>query len=144
MTTIGPLGPALPSRRARGTTPATTAFLLEEPAPDQECAAAVPAAPIGLHSLLALQEGPGASAQDRAARDHARQMLIALRDLQRAQLGTQANAGIVALERLARLADTIPLAGDPRLGAIVSAIAVRLAMELARREVMASDRRQLR
>jgi len=82
-----------------------------------------------------LQEGPGASLRDRAARDHARQMLAALRDLQRAQLGAQADAGLAALDNLARLAGTIPIADDPQLGAIVNAVAVRAAVELARRQL---------
>jgi len=135
MTAIDGLGPAVPSRRARGATPTAAGFRLEEAAPAPEGATTAPAAPIRFDTLLALQEGPGASLRDRAARDHARQMLAALRDLQRAQLGAQADAGLAALDNLARLAGTIPIADDPQLGAIVNAVAVRAAVELARRQL---------
>lgn len=94
--------------------------------------AASGAAPVSLHSLLALQEAEAEAVQDRAARRHAGFMLEELSALQRALLGG-ADGGAVAADRLAVLARRSPAAADPRLAAVVQAIAVRAAVEAARR-----------
>jgi Class II flagellar assembly regulator len=90
---------------------------------------AAPAA--GLASMLALQELGGETPEDGEARRHGHDLLAALADLQRALLvGTD---DMTALQRLAELATSMPRATDRRLAAMVSAINVRVQVELARR-----------
>lgn len=85
--------------------------------------------------MLALQEladasGPDPMVRDRQARRHGRAMLDALRDMQLAMLaGDCADAAA----RLAALAGQGVDAADPALQAILSALAVRAQVELARR-----------
>jgi hypothetical protein len=92
---------------------------------------AAPAA--GLTSMLALQELGGETPEDREARRHGQDLLAALADLQRALLGGCDNEA--ALQHLAELAASVPLASDRRLAAMVSAINVRVQVELARRHL---------
>jgi hypothetical protein len=58
-------------------------------------------------------------------------MLAALAELQRALLGGGDDG--MALQRLADLAAAVPPASDPRLAALISAIALRVRVEMARR-----------
>ena len=82
--------------------------------------------------MLALQEVGGETVEDREARRHGHDMLAALAELQRALLGGGDDG--VALQRLADLAASVPHATDPRLAAMVSAIVLRVRVELARRQ----------
>jgi hypothetical protein len=82
--------------------------------------------------MLTLQELGGETIQDREARQHGQDMLAALADLQRALLSPGGDAAVLA--RLAELAASVPRATDRRLAAMVSAIMVRVRVELARRQ----------
>ena len=86
-----------------------------------------------LMSMLSLQEFAGETIEDREAHRHGRDMLGALADLQRALLG--AAGDMAALQRLADLVAAVPFATDRRLAALVSAIVLRVRVELARRQV---------
>jgi len=70
--------------------------------------------------------------RDRAAREHGAATLDALATLHLALLGGADSAE--SLARLEQLA-TLPTAADPRLDAVLRAIATRAAVELARRRV---------
>jgi hypothetical protein len=107
-------------------------FVPSEPAgAGTAAAAAAPPAP-GSTAMLTLQELGGETAADREARRLGQDMLAALAELQRALLGGGDDLG--ALRRLADLMAEVPLATDRRLAAMVSAIVVRVRVELARRE----------
>ena len=83
-------------------------------------------------SLLALQEAPGEPAvRDRAARRHGQAILAALAALQRAMLDGSDPQDVRA--GLRALADHVPEAAAPELAAVLSAIALRARIELARR-----------
>jgi protein-disulfide isomerase-like protein with CxxC motif len=82
--------------------------------------------------MLTLQELGGETVADREARRHGQDMLAALAALQRALLG--GSDDVATLQRLAELAVAVPLATDRRLAAMVSAIVVRVRVELARRQ----------
>jgi hypothetical protein len=82
--------------------------------------------------MLSLQEAGGETVEDREARRHGNDMLAALAELQRALLGGRGDG--VALQRLADLAASVRHATDPRLAAMVSAIVLRVRVELARRQ----------
>ena len=73
----------------------------------------------------------GEAVADREARRHGHDMLAALAELQRALLGGGDDGA--ALQRLAELAAAVPHATDPRLAAMISAIVLRVRVELARR-----------
>ena len=111
----------------------STAFAVPEggAAASNGVAGAAPTA--ALASMLALQEMGGEAPEDREARRHGHDLLDALAALQRAVLTGGDDAA--ALERLADLAATVPQAADTRLAAMVSAIAVRAKVELARRRL---------
>jgi hypothetical protein len=95
-------------------------------------AEAEPAA--GLASMLTPQEAGGDAAEDREARRHGQDLLAALAELQRALL--IGNDDAAALEQLAELAASVPpRASDRRLSEVVSAITVRVQVELARRHL---------
>jgi len=118
---------AVPGRRRVA---ASRAFALPEDAPAAgEAAVAGPAA---LHGLLALQEAageaPGAEAQDRAARH---QGDAAMRDLTALQIALLSGRPAAAAH-LAALASAGPQAADPGLAAVLGAIRLRAAVELAR------------
>jgi hypothetical protein len=85
-----------------------------------------------LASMLTLQELGGETVQDREARRHGQDMLAALADLQRSLLSPDGDPSVLA--RLAELAESVPRATDRRLAAMVSAIMVRVRVELARRQ----------
>jgi hypothetical protein len=88
----------------------------------------------GLAALLATQELADPRLRDRAARRHATATLDALAALQAALLGEPDDGGMGgdALGRLAALAGQ-PVPADPGLAALTRAIALRAAVELARR-----------
>jgi hypothetical protein len=123
-----PTAPRVASRPA-----AKSGFFVPSEAawPGQADAVAVPAA-TSLGSMLALQEADFETVEDREARKHGHDMLAALAELQRALLGGGGDA--VALERLGDLAASARHATDPRLAAMVSAIVLRVRVELARRQ----------
>jgi hypothetical protein len=79
---------------------------------------------------LTLQEAEEASVRDREARGHGQEMLAALAELQRELL---AGGAAASLQRLADLAAVTLRPPDPRLAAVLSAIVVRVQVELARR-----------
>lgn len=83
-------------------------------------------------SMLTLQELGGETPQDREARHHGQDMLAELAALQRRLLG--ASDEVSTLQRLAELAAAVPHATDRRLAAMISAIVVRVRVELARRQ----------
>jgi hypothetical protein len=70
--------------------------------------------------------------EDRDARKHGQNMLALLAALQRGLLDGVDNTA--ALQQLAKLAGTAPLAADRRLAATLSAITIRVRVELARRQ----------
>ncbi len=137
MTTIDRLGgPGRSAAVGRGRLAQTGAAgfaLPETPAVAPEAgsvSAAAPSALIG--AMLALQEAEPNSSRNRAARRHGETMLGELRALQVGLLGGAAEAG--TLRRLARLAEALPEAADPKLAALVRAVALRARVELARSE----------
>ena len=91
------------------------------------------AEPASLASVLTLQELGAETVEDREARRHGQDMLALLAALQRGLLSGVDN--VVALRQLMDLAGAVPRAGDPRLAAMISAIVVRVRVELARRGV---------
>ncbi len=103
----------------------------ETAGPGRAGAAAAPAA-TSLDSMLALQEADIETVEDREARRHGHDMLAALAELQRALLG--GGGDDAALQRLGDLAASVRHATDPRLAAMVSAIGLRVRVELARRQ----------
>lgn len=90
-------------------------------------------APALIGAMLALQEAEPAGARDRIARKHGETILGALRALQIGLLDGDAEPD--TLRRLARLAEALPEAADPKLAALVSAVALRARVELARVEL---------
>lgn len=108
-------------------------FALPEaaPAPVQtgSLAATAPASLVG--AMVALQEAELRAARDRAARRHGETMLDELKALQVRLLGGGAAPDL--LGRLATLAEMLPDAVDPKLAALVQAVALRAEIELARR-----------
>jgi len=93
--------------------------------------AAVPMA--SLASMLTLQELGGETAEDRDARRHGHDLLALLGELQRSLLAGSDDAA--TLTHLADLAAAVPHATDRRLAAMISAITVRVRVELARRQL---------
>lgn len=133
MSIVSPLGqPASAALRPRGKAGPGGFRLLNEADAPASAAVGGPA-PVGLHGLLALQEAEADAVQDRAARRHAGAMLDDLSSMQRALLGGDPDGTAAALSRLADAARRGPAAADPRLGAVVQAIAMRAAVEAARR-----------
>jgi hypothetical protein len=104
---------------------------VEPGATSQAASAAAPAA--SLASMLTLQELGGETVEDREARRHSQDMLALLAGLQRALLA--GSDDMATLTQLAELARAVPRATDPRLAAMVSAIALRIRVELARRQL---------
>ncbi len=90
------------------------------------------AAPASLSGLLALQETGVEAPRDRAARRRGQDILAVLSALQRALLAGADPAD--TLEQLAALTADLPRALDPRLDAVLSAIALRGRVEVARRQ----------
>ena len=136
MSIVAPFGPLAPAaarpRRLTGLGQFHVPDDAELPAASTGAAAA--AAPAGLHTLLALQEADADAVQDRAAQRHAGSMLNEMAALQRALLrGDRAGLQTVTA-RLADVGRHIPAAADPRLAAVVRAIAMRAAIEAARND----------
>ena len=122
-----------PAPRGVSRIAASSGFVVANEPDEVGPAVAAPAmAPVGLGSMLALQELGGESVADRQARRHGQNMLVELGALQRALLA--GGADVAALQRLEELAAVIPRATDQRLAAMVSAIVVRVRIELARRQ----------
>jgi hypothetical protein len=96
----------------------------------QSAAGATPVCAAGLGAMLALQEAESGAVRDREARRHVEDLLAELARLQHALLGNGPDSA--TLERLAALARTLPEAADPRLGALLRAVALRAQVELAR------------
>lgn len=135
MTTIHGLGGPALTRTVRASA-RSSSFTISEPAPDSATTASAGVESVSLVGLLAMQETGPESVRDQAARRHGQKILDALRDLQREALGaTPANVSDVedATQRLTSLATTPCPADDPRLADVLNAIAVRAAVELARR-----------
>jgi Class II flagellar assembly regulator len=124
----GPVPPRV-SSRAASRSPFSVPL---QPAPGGMSAAAE-ASPPALASMLTLQELGGETVQDREARRHGHEMLAALADLQRALLAAAKDPTV--LSRLAELVASVPQATDRRLAAMISAIVVRVRVELARRQI---------
>jgi Class II flagellar assembly regulator len=132
MTGIERVGGPTPPRSASRPAAKSGFFVPSETAgPGQAGAAAAPSA-ASLGSMLSLQEAGGETVEDREARRHGNDMLAALAELQRALLG--GSGGGTALRRLTDLAASVRHATDPRLAAMVSAIVLRVRVELARRQ----------
>ncbi len=89
-------------------------------------------ASLSYSGLLALQQEPDPRDQDRRATRHGEAMLVELGALQRAMLG--GGDPTEALRKLAEMAEAIPAATDPRLSALIGAIALRGRLQLARRQ----------
>ena len=111
-------GFAVPADRTAGTATATAGTTEPEPA--------------SLGAALTLQEMGAETVADREARKHGHNMLALLAALQRGLLDGVDN--IAALQQLAKLAGAAPLATDRRLAATLSAIVIRVRVELARRQ----------
>jgi hypothetical protein len=118
---------------ARGRTRASGGFTVPGETTVSSPAATEAAPAAALASMLSLQELGGDAAEDREARRHGHNLLEALAELQRALL--IGNDDVGALQHLAELAAAVPRATDRRLAAIVSAIVVRVQVELARRHL---------
>ncbi len=127
---LGSVGPAAAGRRAgQG-----TGFHLPDAASSTETTAATATEHIDLGGLLAVQETGTETVRDRAARRQGRQMLDLLRALQCAALANGGADDPATLQNLADLASPEPTADDPALIAVMQAIRVRVAVEMARRE----------
>jgi hypothetical protein len=130
------IGPPTTTRRLGGRVAVRGAGGFRLPAgPDGAAAAneALAAEPASLASVLTLQELGAETVEDREARRHGLDMLAVLAALQRGLLSGVDNA--TGLQQLADLAVAVPRATDPRLAAMISAVVVRVRVELARREV---------
>jgi hypothetical protein len=115
-------------------TPVRSGFTLPtEPAGTGQATAAAAPQATSLGCMLTLQELGGETVADREARRHGQDMLAALSSLQRTLLAD--GDDVTALQHLADLAAVVPRATDRRLAAMVSAIVVRVRVELARRQV---------
>jgi hypothetical protein len=86
---------------------------------------------VALTSMLTLQEFGNGAAADREATRRGEDLLSALAELQRALLDGVDT--VETMQRLATMAAAVPRAADPRLAAMVSAIILRVRVELARR-----------
>lgn len=127
-------GPTAPRIGTRTQTPAAASgFTVPDTTATAGTTAAADAAPASLASMLTLQELGGDAVADREARRHGQDLLAMLAELQRALLGSGDDAAV--LQRLAELTASVPLAGDRRLAAMISAIVVRARVELARRQL---------
>ena len=128
---VGRTGAVRPG--TRGPRRASADFTVPDEATVASHAATEAAPAAALASMLTLQEVGGDAVEDREARRHGQDLLAALADLQRALL--LGNDDPAALRKLADLAASVPRATDRRLAAIVSAINVRVQVELARRQL---------
>lgn len=133
MTGIDGIGRAAPTRSvARAARPQTGAFSVPtKSSATGHTAAAIQTEEVALAAMLTLQEFGGDAAADREASRRGEDMLSALAELQRALLGGVDT--VETMQRLAELAAAMPRAADPRLAALISAISIRVRVELARR-----------
>jgi hypothetical protein len=133
MTGIDGIGRAGPTRSSARTKRAQTgAFAVPtESSATGHAEAATETEEIALTSMLSLQEFGGDAAADREASRRGEDMLSALAELQRALLGGVDT--VETMRRLAELAAAVPRAANPQLAALVSAISIRVRVELARR-----------
>jgi hypothetical protein len=134
MTAIEGIGRTTSTRPGyRATASAETGFALPpEPSAAGKTASTAAAPVASLASMLTLKELGGETAEDRDARRSGHDLLALLGELQRSLLaGSDDNA---LLARLAELAAAVPLATDRRLAAMITAITVRVRVELARRQ----------
>ena len=102
------------------------------PAAAGPAGAAPEAEAVSLTSVLTLQELGSETEADREARRHGQDLLTALAELQRALLSGAGD--VAAMQHLADLASAVPRAADRRLAAMLSAIVVRVRVELARQQ----------
>ncbi|MBV8704221.1 MAG: hypothetical protein JO118_10975 [Acetobacteraceae bacterium] len=116
--------------RAQATSGPAFAMEAMPPARAAGGAPAAGVAAVSLPGLLALHEAGVEAPGDRAARRRGRDILAALAALQRGLLGGDDGEALPALARLAR---DLPPAADPRLDAVLRAVALRARVELARR-----------
>ena len=96
-------------------------------------AASGPTEPGCLGAVLTLQEMGDQTVEDRRARRHGQDMLALLAAVQRNLLTGEDNVAV--LQQLAELASSVPGTADRRLAAMISAIQVRVRVELARHQV---------
>ena len=120
------LGARGPARTSAGFTVPGETTVSSHPATEAAPASA-------LTSMLSLQEAGGDAAEDREAHRRGHDLLAALAELQRALL--VGNDDAAARQHLAELAASMPRATDRQLATIVSAIVVRVQVELARRHL---------
>jgi hypothetical protein len=134
MTAIEGVGrPATSRIGGRAASAAGSGFAMpSETAAADHASAPAAAQPASLTSMLTLQELGGETVEDRQARRHGQDLLAMLAELQRGLLAGFEDGS--TLERLAELAAAVPRATDPRLAAMVSAIMLRVRVELARRQ----------
>jgi hypothetical protein len=132
MTEIERIGWRAPPRVASPRAGPSSFSVPPKPASASGAAATAAPQPPSAVSILALQELGGEAPADREARRHGQDMLAALTELQRALLGGDSTDA--TLRRLGELVTAVPLAADPRLAAMISAIVLRVRVELARRE----------
>lgn len=92
-----------------------------------------PTEPTCLGAVLTLQEMGDQAIEDRRARKHGQDMLDLLAALQRSMLN--GDDAVAALQQLADLSNSVPRTTDRRLAAMMSAIQVRVRVELARRQL---------
>jgi Class II flagellar assembly regulator len=133
MSGIDGIGRATPTRSsARAKRPETGGFAVPaESSATGHAEAATQTEEVALTSMLSLQEFGGDAAADHEASRRGEDMLSALAELQRALLGGVDT--VETMQRLAELAAAVPRAANPQLAALVSAISIRVRVELARR-----------
>jgi hypothetical protein len=122
----------VPTLNSRAAVRSASRFALPAQAEVAQTGDVSPAEPASLGSALMLQELGAETVTDQEARRHGRDMLALLAALQRGLLSGVDNVG--SLQQLAELAASVPRATDRRLAAMISAIVVRVRVELARRQ----------
>jgi len=131
------IGGSAPARAARAVDGRArkTGFQLDAPAGPAEAGEMTAAGGVALDGLLALQEAGTETVRDRAARRQGQVALSLLAKLQCAALAGDGAGGVAdgTMDRLAELVSVPTGADDPRLTASLRAVAVRVAVELARR-----------
>jgi hypothetical protein len=122
-------GAAAPRFGIRGAARRASEFAVPAgPAAAGPAGAAPEAEAVSLTSVLTLQELGSETEADR----HGQDLLTALAELQRALLSGAGD--VAAMQHLADLASAVPRAADRRLAAMLSAIVVRVRVELARQQ----------
>lgn len=131
---IGGSAPARPARAVDGRAK-KAGFQLDAPSGPAEAAELTGAGGVALDGLLSLQESGTETVRDRAARRQGQAALNLLAKLQCAALVGDVAGGMAngTMDKLAALMAAPPGADDPHLTASLRAVAVRVAVELARR-----------